>query len=237
MKRLLLVAVWTALCAVHAEAQKVKILERSAKKVPTWVGGAQNDYIITQAFAADLETAKAMCLEDVRKQSIRAVAENVASSSEGSVSQVIDGGEMVEFVDTFMSTYQTQSADVPFLKGISASKIEAYYWEKQQTGGQVKYLYAIKYPFPSVELKALVREFEKRFDCLIARQIARCSDYFQRAAALEELLERDGRRVFNRMYGVYHRLLVKIAAKPARILLGRVRLSLFEKIAVAVCGR
>ncbi len=165
MKKLLLIAAVLGLTVTAAAGQaKIKVLDKSAKKVPTWVGSSQTDYIVTQAFAADLETAKNQCLEDVRRQIIRAVAENVSSSSAGSIDQQVMNNEIVSFLDTFTSSYQTQSADVPFLKGISSSKVEAYYWEKQQNRDtkEIKYLYAIKYPFPSVELKQMVFQFEKR---------------------------------------------------------------------------
>lgn len=151
------------LLPVGASAQ-VKVVDKSAKKAPTWVNSSETEYIVTSAIKDDLEAAKNQCLDNVRKYIIESVAENVKASSEGTINQQIVNSEIVSFLDAYKSTYQTQAADVPFLKGISASRIEAYYWEKREDKAtkNVTYLYAIKYPFPSVELKRMTHEFEKR---------------------------------------------------------------------------
>lgn len=148
-------------CPLFAQ---VKVIEQSEKKTPVWVNSAETDYIITSAIKGDIESAKNQCMDNVRKYIIESVAENVTSKTEGVINQTTANDEIVDFLDQFKSTFQTQAADVPFLKGVSASRIEAYYWEKRQdkTTKEVTWLYSIKYPFPSVELKRMVREFEKR---------------------------------------------------------------------------
>ncbi|HBT78228.1 MAG TPA: hypothetical protein DEB39_15190, partial [Planctomycetaceae bacterium] len=81
------------------------------------------------------------------------------------------------------------------------------------------------------------REFEEKFERLLLQQISRCEMYYQSAKAMEDLLERDGRRIFQWMYGAYHRLYRKIAVRPLRVLDGRVRLSLLDKCSIALLGR
>lgn len=159
-----LVALMLLLPLGVAAQDKVKVVESSAKKQPSWYGGSQNDYIITSAMDADLQTARDKCLDNVRKYIIESVANNVQATTESTVSQTTVNNSIEHFLDSYTSTYESKAADVPFLKGVSASKIEDYYWEKRHNKSTKEYfyVYSIKYPFPSVELKKLVYEFEKK---------------------------------------------------------------------------
>ena len=123
------------LCAAlsgTAGAQNYKVVESSSKKVPVWVNSQQQDYIIVQAIGNDIESLKAECLRSVRQQMIQAVAENVEFGSSSTISQESINNEIVSFMDNYTSTYETQAAKVPFLKGISMSKVEETYWEKRR---------------------------------------------------------------------------------------------------------
>lgn len=168
MKKLIFIGAMACLLAALPQGMsaqaKIKVLDQSAKKVPSWVNSSQTDYIITSAMDKDLETAKQKCLDNVRKYIIESVAQNVKSTSTGNISQTTFNNEIVNFLDEYKSTFQTEAASVPFLKGVSASKIDAYYWEKQQNKStkEITYLYSIRYPFPSLELKKMVHEFENR---------------------------------------------------------------------------
>lgn len=143
---------------------KIKVVEKSAKKTPVWVNTTQKDYIITSAISNDIEKAKNECMDNVRKYIIDAVAQNVKSSSESNITQESVNSGIVSFLDKYNYSYQTQSANVPYLTGISASKAEDSYWEKRMDTDtkQISYLYCMKYPFPSLELKKLVHEFQRR---------------------------------------------------------------------------
>lgn len=145
-------------------AQKYKIDERSSKKMPSWVYSSQTDYLVALAIGPDIDELRRKCLDDIRMQMIRSVAENVKFSSSSTVSQQSVNSEMIGFLDNYFSVFETQGADVAYLTGVSASKIADTYWEKRRdkTTGKIDYIYAIKYPFPSIELKKLVREFEKK---------------------------------------------------------------------------
>lgn len=156
----LMLLVPACLCA----QDKIKVVESSAKKQPSWVGASQTDFIITSATDADLQTARDKCLDNVRRYVIESVANNVQATTKSTVSQTSINNSIESFLDSYTSTYESKAADVPFLKGISASKIEEYYWEKRhnKTTKEYFYVYSIKYPFPSMELKKLVYEFEKK---------------------------------------------------------------------------
>lgn len=190
MRKIIIAAV-TALAFTLSSASaqdKIKVKEKSAKKTPVWVGSSQTDYIVTSAIADDLETARNQCLDNVRRYIIQSVAENVKSTTEGMIDQKTIDNEIVSFLDTYTSTYESRAADVPFLKGISASKIEDYYWEKREnkTTGKVSYMYAVKYPFPSVQLKQLVNEFEKRDKEIWGRYLA-LAEALDNVSSVEEI--------------------------------------------------
>lgn len=167
MKRIILTAILLVALPLGMAANapaKVKVLESSAKKVPSWVGASQNDYIITSAVDADLETARNKCLDNVRRFIIESVAQNVQSSSQSTISQTVLGNQITSFLDDYKSTLETKAADVPFMQGVSPSKIEDYYWEKRQNKStkEISYTYSIKYPFPSLEIKKMADDFRTR---------------------------------------------------------------------------
>ena len=58
-----------------------KVVERSAKKTPNWIGVAQTDYVIVSAEDATLEAAKERCLANIRQAIISSVAVNISSKA------------------------------------------------------------------------------------------------------------------------------------------------------------
>ena len=135
------------LCGVANAAKPIKVLDRSASKAPVWLDGTQEEYVITSAIADDMDAARNQCLDNVKTKIIESVAQNVQFGSESRIAQ---------------ST---------FIRGISVSKIADSYWEKRMDKAtkKVTYLYAIKYPFPRIELKKMTREFEKRDHEMVTR--------------------------------------------------------------------
>lgn len=159
-KTIYIILIFLVLFSITGSA-KIKIVERSSKKAPEWVNATQKDYIITSAIASQLNDAKEQCFNDIRKTIIEAVAQNVKSSSQNTIQQTsIDEG-ISQFLDSYTSTFQTEAAQLPYLTGISESKAEDSYWEKRQDTEtkEISYLYSVKYPFPSLEVKKLVRKF------------------------------------------------------------------------------
>lgn len=143
-------------------AAQQKVVERSERKAPDWYGGTQSGYIIATAQNADIERAKQQCMDIVRRQILEAVAQNVTSETSNVTNQK-STASMIDFVENFTAKSETQAANLPFLKGISPSKIKEFYWEKlsDKKTGVVLYNYSIKYPFSTAEHRTLVAEFER----------------------------------------------------------------------------
>lgn len=153
------------LAATSVCAQQYKVVEKSDKKAPVWYESSEADYLVASAVDADMEAARQQCLESVRRQIIQAVAQNVEFSEKTLMKQTTGtGDEITEFINTYTAEGSVQAASVPFLKGISLSKVQGSYWEKRQDKKTkvITYAYAIRYPFPKSELNALVREFDRR---------------------------------------------------------------------------
>jgi len=170
--RLLTVVFLSCLLYSMAEAaQPIKVLDRSASKAPVWLNGTQEEFVITSAIADDLDAARNQCLDNVRSKIIESVAQNVQFGTESRITQSTGYSGVNDFTDQFTSVLKTQSANIPFIRGISVSKIADFYWEKRMDKAtkKVTYLYAIKYPFPRIELKKMTRDFEVRDREMVAQ--------------------------------------------------------------------
>lgn len=143
---------------VHAQKRKVK--ESSERKQPGWVNGLEKGYIIVVASADGLEDAQQKCLTKVKEQIISSVAENIQSSTEYFRSEQVKNNQS-DFAESFQTATKTRAADIPFIKGISLTKVDSYYWEKVQEGDRMTYYYHMKYPFSEAQLKMLIMEYEK----------------------------------------------------------------------------
>jgi phytoene synthase len=76
-------------------------------------------------------------------------------------------------------------------------------------------------------------ETSRAFMDLVQFEIARAERLYGAAAALEGLLERDGRRVFRAMTATYRAVLEKIKRRPEEVFRRRIRLSRWEKTRIA----
>lgn len=141
-------------------AQKVKQLESSSKKKPEWVSSVAKDFVITVASSSTLEDAQQKALTKVKEQIISSVAENIQTSSEYFRNESIKN-DNTDFTESFTTATKTHAADIPFVKGISISKVSDFYWEKVKKGDEIKIYYHLKYPFTQQQLKELVVEYEK----------------------------------------------------------------------------
>lgn len=139
-----------------------KVVEKSGKQ-PKWVNGIEKDYLIVVASGGDIQTAQQNALTMVKEQIVLSVAENVKSTTELKREESSYNNNISNFLETFASTTTSQSGKVPFLQGISISKVEEYYWEKiRRDDKSIYYSYHLKYPFPNIELHKLVSEYKKR---------------------------------------------------------------------------
>lgn len=74
---------------------------------------------------------------------------------------------------------------------------------------------------------------DERFDRLMALQIDRARALYREGVGLFDWLDPPGRRIFGMMVATYHGLLSAIARQPRRVLEGRVRLSLLQRLRIA----
>lgn len=157
----LLFCMWT----VSVFSQEYKVVEKSDKKAPAWYESAESGYIVASAEAASMEEARQQCLESVKRQIIQAIAQNIEFSDSHVVKQTSGNGDRItEFVDQYIAEGSTRAASLPFIKGISLSKVDGSYWEKRRDKktDKITYAYAVRYPFPEDEHKALVLQFEEQ---------------------------------------------------------------------------
>ena len=164
-----------------------KVLEKSAKKSPTWVNAVEEGYIIASAYGADVEEAKRQLDAKIRDEIVNSVATYVRSNTAISIEN-INRGNVVNTVEKFQKTATIQAGDIPFLKGISLSKAEDYYWVKSQnkSTGKVSVTYHIKYPFSKADLHRLIKEFEEQDQAMTDKMNA-IVDEIDRAESVEEL--------------------------------------------------
>lgn len=170
-------------------AQAYKVVEKSDKKAPVWYESAESGYIVASAETGSMEEARQQCLESVKRQIIQAVAQNVEFSDSHTVKQTSGNGDRItEFVDQYMAEGSTRAASLPFIKGISLSKVDGSYWEKRRDkkSGKITYAYAIRYPFPESEHKALVRQFEEQ-DRAMEDLIKKMEEHISDISSVEEI--------------------------------------------------
>lgn len=169
MKRILLISL--LLPIFFTCVAQPKVVEKSSRKQPGWVNGLEKDYIITVGSGSTVQEAQQNALNMVKEQIVSAVAENVQTTSEMRIEENTVN-KVSTYLENFATTTTTTSGPVPFLQGISLSKVDEFYWEKLQDkkARTVQFVYHLKYPFPKIEVWKLVEEFKKR-DKEMTRQL------------------------------------------------------------------
>lgn len=134
-----------------------------------WINTLEKGYIITSGTAGELELAQQQAIENVKTSIVQSVAEWVQVSSTQNTTEL--NGDVNSFLQSYQSETLTESGDVPFLQGISLSKVEGWYWEKMKDkeSKQVYYRYYIRYPFSEQELNALIAAYQKNDRALTDR--------------------------------------------------------------------
>lgn len=159
MRRILLSIALSILCGTFAYADKV--IESSARRQPSWIGGMQEGYFIASAQAGTLEEAQQKAITSVREQIIAAVATKVHSATSITLHEVTDNGSIKSHKE-MNSILTVEAADIPYLANISPSHAEAYYWAKiRRKDKSTYYHYHVKYPLSNSKLRLLVDEYEK----------------------------------------------------------------------------
>lgn len=183
MKRLLFILFLFPFVACIAQ---IRVVEKSGRQ-PSWVNGLEKDYIIVVGTAGNIQDAQQNALNMVKERIVSAVAENVQTSSEMRMEESTFNN-ISSYLEKFATTTTTTSGPVPFLQGISLSKVEEFYWEKTENRPDraIRYNYHIKYPFPSTELWNLVHEFKKR-DRELTQQLDDILDAVDKITAVEDI--------------------------------------------------
>ena len=173
------------LLAVGVAAQ-TKVIDKSAKKAPEWLNTAVDDYLIVTVTAQSLADAQTKALAEVTERIIQSVASNVTVSARNEMSEVNTNGS-IDSKDAYTRISKMKSANLPFLKGISSTKVEDVYWLKLQDKSTKKeyYEYSVKYPFSRAEQAGVVKQFEE----LDAEKVAQYEALEQKINEIESVEE------------------------------------------------
>ncbi len=181
----LIISILVLLISINTHSQKVKVLEKSARKAPEWVNGIQKDYIIVSASGETAESAQSNALLKIKERIISSIAENIQTSSEYYRGEKSVNG-VTNFIENYETYTKTRAADIGFVKGISLNKTEDYYWEKVSEDGKIKYYYHLKYPFSEKELAKLVLDFEMA-DKQLTEEMNDIIDSIQYISSIEQI--------------------------------------------------
>ena len=103
---------------VFVDAAQYKIVERSAKHAPEWVGQAMPGYLIFSAESATLDMAQQICMENIKNEIVNAIAANITATTTSFSEQTGTNGEFV-LTEGFRSDLKTIAARLPFVSGIT----------------------------------------------------------------------------------------------------------------------
>lgn len=162
MKRHVVTLFCLFVCFALCFAQKEKVVEQSAKKVPEWIGTSNADYFSVSATAETLDKAQSQCLNDIRQHIISTIAVNITASE--SLSQTMfSTNEVAGVLTQYSSQVDTRSAQLPFLSGISLSNAKEVYWERRFVKGDKRYYYVyhVYYPFSEYQRTNAIAQFKK----------------------------------------------------------------------------
>lgn len=187
MKKIIICAV-TMLMAIAATAQDYKVVERSEKHTPSWVGRSGDGYICVSSTDRDIEEARKACMRSIKEEIIQSIAVNVVSESKEYI-ETKDSNGVQEFVNEFMSNSTTQAATLPFITGISISKAKSTYWEKLQDKKTKQTLYSLSvlYPLSEAELEAYRAEF-LALDKKMVRQTMQLEEGINSLSSVDDLI-------------------------------------------------
>lgn len=145
---------------VHAED---KVVEKSAKKIPEWLAGAADGFLVVTVEAPSIAEAQRLALDEVTERIIRSVASNVSLEQSNVASEIVTDGSVSSSSDSYTRTSRIRSANIPFLKGISLSKVTDVYWVKlrDKKTKVERYEYSVKYPYSRMDQRMLQADFEE----------------------------------------------------------------------------
>ena len=161
MRRLLILAVSALLfLPPTASAQKEKVVERSDKHKPEWIGRTDASSISVTEVGASLAEASDKCMASIRQHILNAVAVNISSTETMSMRQITRDNLMTVMTD-YSSSLMTEAAKLPYISDISLSNAEEIYWERIycRKDKSYRYEYSVRYPFTEQTRRQLVEAF------------------------------------------------------------------------------
>lgn len=163
-----------------------KVIDKSSK-TPNWINSTAQDYIIKSGSGPTIDDARDNALLNVKENITSSVAESIISSTEQKKSEE-NTNDKSQITGSFKSYIRTQTADMPYLKGVSINKVSEFYWEKIEDKKKktIHYQYYLKYPFSSLELHSLIMDFEINQRRLM-EQINELGSSIETVATIEQL--------------------------------------------------
>lgn len=173
-------------CSLAASAQW-KTVERSSKKQPAWVGGAERNYLIVSAEAPTIEEAKEKILISLKQQIVGTIATKIESTTTIERKETTIGKE-TDYTENVSSSIRSKLANIPFISEISLSKAKDFYWEKwyDKKTKACKYEYHIRYLFTDFEVSALVNQFNER-ESQLNRRLQQYEQSLENVHSVEEI--------------------------------------------------
>lgn len=164
-----------------------KVVDKSHKHKPSWVGGAERNYLIVSADAPTLEAAKEKLLISLKQQIVGTIATRIVAETNISRQQTTVGRES-DYTENITSSVQAKVGRVPFVSEISLSKAKEYYWEKLYDKKKKAYLYEyhVKYLFTDFEIQELVSQFNEHENGLNVRLTA-YTDELEKIESVEQI--------------------------------------------------
>lgn len=171
---------------ISVQAQ-VKIVEKSSKNKPTWIGTAGKDFFTISASGPTLDNAQNKCMADVKQNIINSIAVNIVSN-ENSYEQQTTNDKVISMIGSYSSFIKTQGAQLPYLTGISITNATDVYWEKcyVKSENSSYYVYYVKYPFLETERNLLIVEF-KKIDNIYNDKLRELQENFDKFVQLESI--------------------------------------------------
>lgn len=147
------------LCGLAAD---YKVVDRSSKNAPEWLYDLPKGTILVELERPDLGQAQSAAELELKRRIISSVATNISHSTSHEASHSNDG-EIVSLLERFDLSTTTNTATLPFLKGISLSRAKGTYWElrEEKKTGRRYVVFSVCYPLSESELDRMTTEFEK----------------------------------------------------------------------------
>ena len=223
-KLLIMLTVMLVITTASAQAQGWKIMDSSQKKQPEWLGKSSTTYMTVSCEDKDLEAARRRCMQALYVKIVEGIATNISSSYKESLQNELRNDD-VTTIGKSESKTTVIAARLPFLSGISETKIRDSYWEKRQDKKtrQITYMAAIQYGITERQLqlwreqfKELDAKMDKKLNDLdnLAKNIGKVEDIDNGAASCQELIsffldeqrQEHARKLQNEFQAMYRQL-------------------------------